>query len=100
VGTDYLTLAKVYDNVTPEDQLAAFEAATEKVTNTMSGRQERRNRNPARPRGQAGQRIPSVGLGRFDLRTRLKGASRENLLGARSPPALTTPPSELPASAW
>jgi hypothetical protein len=27
VGTDYRTLAKVYDNVTPEDQLAAFEAA-------------------------------------------------------------------------
>jgi len=60
VGTDYRTLAKVYDNVTPEDQLAAFEAAQEKATNTMSGRQERRIRNPARPRGHAGQRVPSV----------------------------------------
>ena len=48
MGTDYRTLAKVYDNVTPEDQLAAFEAAKEKATNTMSERQERRNRNPAR----------------------------------------------------
>jgi integrase len=43
VGTDYRTLAKVYDNVTPEDQLAAFEAAKEKATNTMSGRQKQPN---------------------------------------------------------
>ena len=49
------------------------------------GDREQETGNPHRTEVQRGHRVVKVGLGRFDL---------------RSSPALTAPPSELPASAW
>ena len=43
IGTDYKTLATVYDDVTPEDQLAAFEAAKEMMTDTLNRRTHQPN---------------------------------------------------------
>ncbi|NNF25982.1 MAG: tyrosine-type recombinase/integrase [Gemmatimonadetes bacterium] len=43
VGTDYRTLARIYDDVTPEDQRAAIEAVKETMKDTITGRRKQRN---------------------------------------------------------